>query len=404
MNYIIIGNGPSGAYAVKSIREYDKDGKITLISREDNEPYSRIMIPELMSGELEDADLYYLGTDFYERHNVMRKLGETVTGIKPGEKKVLLENGESTAFDKLLIATGSSPVPLPIMRNPVEGVFSLWNREDALKLGAFLEKDVNQTVIAGGGLVGLQAARALAKRGRDITVIESQQWLMSAQLDKAAGDMLAQAALKAGIHIITGANVEVFETSHGRITGVQTNRGRFPANLVLTAVGVRPNLDFAAGSGLDMERGLLVNDKMQTNIPGIFAAGDVAQAPGLLEGANILRPLWLCAVKQGKVAGANMAGASLCYDGSLAMNSIDLFGLSIISVGSLKGEGIEEIVICPPGNGVYKKLLFHQNKLMGFILAGDVQQAGTLASRLQQTMGEGYSGAYRNINPVCCYA
>jgi NAD(P)H-nitrite reductase large subunit len=177
-----------------------------------------------------------------------------------------------------------------------------------------------------------------------------------------------------------------------------------PASLVLLAAGVRPNLGFAADCGFNMGQGLLVNNEMRTNLPDIFAAGDVAEAGGQLEETNLLRPLWLNAVKQGKVAGTNMAGGKMCYDGSVAMNSIDLFGLPVISMGMLNGEGLEEIVICPANKGVYQKILLHQDKLMGFIFAGDIRQAGLLASKLGRTMGEGYSGDYKNINPVCCFA
>ena len=408
MNYVIIGNGPSGVNAVESIRKRDTEGKITLISKENNAPYSRIMVPELISGEIEEPDIYYRGTDFYERYDVSCRLGVTVAEIEPCKKEVLLETGESVAFDKLLIATGSSPVVLPFMRDTPEGVFSLWNKADAEKLNKYLEGNVDKTVIIGGGLVGLQAARAFAGRGKDITLIESQPHLMSAQLDKAAGRMLMDAAGKAGVQVMCGVNVQALETANGlaagKIAGVQTNQGKIPADLVLITTGARPNLDFTDGSGLKMGRGLLVNDEMRTSIPDIFAAGDVAEAAGILEEENILRPLWLCAVKQGKVAGTNMAGGSLRYEGSMTMNSIDLFGMPIISMGMLAGPELEEIIIQPPDKNVYQKLLLCQDKLMGFILIGDVRQAGLLAARLGQAMGDGFSGAYKNLDPAFYYA
>ena len=413
MNYVIIGNGPAGVHAIESIRQRDPNGTITLISKEDTAPYSRIMLPELVSGEIEDAYLYYRGTDFYERYAVNCKLGKTVAEIVCNEKKLVLKDGETICYDKLLIASGSSPVILPFAQNPPKGVFSLWNKADAQEIREYLaHKEFNgnpsHIVIVGGGLVGLQAARALAGPGKDITLIvnsrRSRPRLMPSQLDETASKMLAEAAEKAGVRVLCDAKVEALHAADGKVTGVKSDHGLFPAQLVLVATGVRPNLDFAVGKGLDIGGALKVNEEMRCNIPDIFAAGDVAEAFGLLEETNVMRPLWLCAVQQGKIAGTNMAGGSMRYEGSLAMNSIDLFGLPIVSVGKLGGAEIEELCIHPPVNGIYKKLFLQQGKLVGFILVGDIQQAGILASKLGQVMGENYSGEYKNLDPAFYYA
>ena len=404
MNYVIIGNGPAGVHAIESIRQRDPKGTITLISKEDIAPYSRIMLPELMSGELEDVSLYYRGTDFYERHAVNSRLGKTVTEIVCNEKKLVLNDGETICYDKLLIASGSSPVVLPFAQNPPKGVFSLWNKADAEELKEFLKGNPSHIVIVGGGLVGLQAARALAGPGKDITVVESLSRLMPNQLDEAASRMLAEAAEKAGVRVLCGVTVEALEAADGKVAGLRSSQGLLPAQLVIVAVGVRPNLDFAVDKGLDIGVGLRVNNEMRCNVPDIFAAGDIAEAPGLLEETNVMRPLWLCAVQQGKIAGTNMAGGSIRYQGSLALNSIELFGLPVVSVGKLGGADIEELCIHPPGNGIYKKLFLQEGRLAGFILVGDIQQAGILASKPWQVIGENYSGEYKNTDPALCYA
>lgn len=396
MSYLIIGNGPAGVSAIARIREIDPTGRIILISAEDNPPYSRMLTPEYMTGEVGEERLYYRGSDFYEKYQVETRLGAKVTKIIPSDKTVLLADGEKIAYARLLIAAGSRPlVPSWADNTGLKGVFTLWKKQDSEAINSHL-RETGKAVIIGGGLVGLQCARALSTRGIKVTVIEKLPRLMPLQLDETASALLQQAAEQRGIEILLNTEVLSLEREGGRVTGVGTKEGIVPADLVLVAIGVKPNLEMAWETGLKMDRGLLTDERMQTNIPGIYAAGDVVQSTCLLSGQKTVRALWLCAVRQGKVAGANMAGVEEYYAGSVALNSIQLFGLSIISQGQLEPlagqEELAEKILRYPQSGAYHKFLVQKGKLAGFILVGDVRQAGIYHHKLGEPLWEGYWG------------
>lgn len=392
MSYLIIGNGPAGVSAIERIREIDSQGKIVLVSGENNPPYSRIMIPEYMTAEVEEEKLFYRGTNFYEQHNVDIRQGCKVTKIIPPKKMVLLDNGEKINYNRLLIASGSRPVVPPWVDTGIKGIFTLWNKADSEVISGYLG-EAKKAVIIGGGLVGLQSARALCTRGMEVTVIEKMARLMPLQLDTIASDILLQAAEKQGIEIYLNTEVLALENKEGKITGVSIKDKTIPADLVLITIGVKPNLEMIAETGLEWDRGLLTDECMQTNIPGIYAAGDVVQSSCRLSGKKTMRALWLSAVQQGKVAGSNMAGREECYVGSIALNSIQLFGLAIISQGQIEAiNGIEEKILKYPNSGLYQKIFYEKGNLQGFIFVEDIQQAGVLYHKLGQPFSVGYWG------------
>lgn len=392
MTYVIMGNGPAGSSAIERIRQLDQAGDIILINAEPTHPYSRIMTPEYMVDELKEDQLYYRGTDFYSKNRVDCRLGQKVVRIINNDKQVELADGDKISYDRLLIATGSRPFVPSWLDLSLKGVFTLWDKSDSEAIHQHLI-NAKQAVIIGGGLVGLQAARALTAFGIKVSVIEMASRLMSLQLDVTAGEMLRQALEAGGVKVYTGTKVKALQSTGQKVVAVETESEKIAADLVIVAIGVRPNLEFVEGTGLDVEKGLLTDRYMETNIPGIFAAGDVAQAPVKGNNEQALRALWLNAVQQGKIAGANMTGGREIYRGSVAINSTELFGLKMVSLGQLdSAEGMNEVVLKYPASGVYQKLFFEEGKLAGLIFCGDIQQAGVLFHKLGEPFHYGYWG------------
>lgn len=393
MVYVIVGNGPAGTNAIEEIRNIDQAGKIILIAQEANLPYSRITTPEYMTNEIEEQDIYIRSVDFYEKNQIETRLGHRVEQVLEQEKEVILENGERIPYDSLLLATGSRPFIPRWIDMEVEGVFSLWNKADSEEIKAYLPH-VKNAVIIGGGLVGLQAARALNAYGLNVSVVEMANYLMPAQLDQAAGDMLLKALVNHGVQVFLGTEVKSLQVKDNKVDGVQTADQFLKAELVIVAIGVRPNLDFLTDSGVQIEMGIVVNEFMQSSVPTIYAAGDIAQATSILTGESTLSALWLAAVQQGKIAGGSMAGSKEVYPGSHAMNSIQLFGLPIISLGRIEGgPGVEEIILSQPSSGVYQKLILKDGCLAGLLFAGEVQETGVMYHKLGQRLNQGYWGS-----------
>lgn len=391
MNYLIAGNGPAGVSAIEKIREIDPSGRITLVTKEPFSPYSRIMMPEYMTGEVPEENLYFRGTDFASKVQVEVLLGNPIEHVAPEQQLVRLIDGTILHYDRLLLATGSRPVMPRWVDTDIRGVFTLWTKEDAERIRAVLPK-VRKAVVIGGGLVGLQAARALQTQGIQVSVVEMAEYLMSTQLDPIAGEMLLKALFDHGVEVLLGTKVESLQAEDGWIKEVLSDHGNLPADLVLVATGVKPNLEFLQETTLSKEQGIRVDDHLETSLPHIYAAGDVVQTKGRFSHSSGVRALWLNAIQQGKIAGANMAGERVRYPGSWAMNSIQLFGLPIISFGEIAGEGLEEQILHYPSSGKYHKVFLRQGKLVGALLAGEVQGAGIWFHKLNESLSSGYWG------------
>ncbi len=404
MVYLIIGNGPAGISAIESIRKIDGQGRIVLVSKENNQPYSRIMTPEYMTGEVEEEDLFYKGTDIYARYNIETRMGRVVEKVLPEQSMVVLDDGEKITYDKLLIASGSRPLVPPFAKEDIKGVFTLWDKIDSERINNHLS-GVKKAVIVGGGLVGLQMARSLTAYGIEITIIEKMNRLMPLQLDETASDMVKELLVKSGIKVLLDTEVVSLETDNQEIRGVITKETNIPADMVLLSIGVRPNLEMVQDTSLEIDRGLLVNEYQQTNIANIYVAGDVAQALCRITGGCNLRPLWPCAIQQGKVAGTNMAGGQERFQGSIPMNSFQIFGLSVVSFGQIEvNDGVEERIIRYPSSGAYQKLFLKDGKLLGIIFIGDIQQAGLLFHKHGKSLEQGYLGNIPLLEVANVYA
>lgn len=379
MRYVIIGNSAAGIGAVESIRKADGDGEILIISAERYMAYSRPLISELLAGETTPQKMLYRSPEFYKLNDVELMLGRRVVGLDVETKRVILEDGEEIGYDRLLIATGSRPFIPPMEGADLKGVHTFFTLDDALAVIEMVQK-VKQAVVVGGGFIGLKAAESLKERGLKVTVVELAQTVMSTALDESAARIVEEHMRGEGVRIITGNAVQRIHGVNSYVTGVELRDGTsIPCGLVIISVGVRPNAEFAKESGIQVNRGILVDDRMRTSVPDVYAAGDVAEGRDMLLGTLRGLPLWPVAYRMGKAAGYNMAGVEYTYDGGFAMNSVSIFGLPIISMGITTpsaGEGFRVLIRADMDKKTYRKLVVRDNHLVGAVFINSVDRAG----------------------------
>lgn len=379
MHYVIVGGSAAGISAVEAIRSQDKEGRITLVSDEKFPLYSRCLITYFLAGKLAEDKLKYRSSDFYAKKKVEALNGVKAKRLLPEKRKLILDNGKEITYDKLLIATGASPQMVEVPGSDKQGILGLRTYRDAQLINGRLDK-VNGVSILGGGLIGLRAAYALHARNKQVKVIVKSNQVLSQMLDKGAADFVRRKIEQKGIEVMTGLAAVEF-LGGKEVTGLVLDDGRrLECELVIVGKGVGPNLELVEGTEIKTDYGIIVDDYLQTNLPNVYAAGDVAQAKDLITGESTINALWPCAVAQGKVAGLNMAGKKVKYDGSLAMNSIEFFGLPVISIGITrpKEKEYEQLVKEDAKNFVYKKVVLRKNRLQGMILVNRIEQAGVM--------------------------
>jgi len=380
MNYVIIGNGVAAIGAVESVREIDKTGSITMISAEPYKAYGRPLIADLLSGKIAEKDIYYRSDDFYASHKVRLLLGQRAAAIEVEKKRMVLEGGGAVSFDRLLIATGGIPFVPPIKGNAGGGVYTFTTLDDARQLGQIVGK-VERVVVIGGGLIGLKAAESLHDRGIKVTVVELADRILSSAFDRQAGDIVEKRLREVGIDIILENSVKEVVRVKGRLRGVILNDGkRIECEAVVIAIGVVPNKAIVEGTGIMTNRGILTDEYLQTSVPGIYAAGDVAEAPDLLLGQKRVTPIWPNAYLQGRCAGLNMAGAKKVYRGGMAMNALEFYGVPTVSMGlsNPPAEGYVVRTVFEPDRNLYRKIVLKDHRLMGAVLVGQIDRAGLL--------------------------
>jgi len=386
---VIIGNSAAGVYAAETIRSLDMSGQIDIISDERYPAYARCLTSYYLAGQMSDEQMMIRNADFYARNKISLNTGQKVTGIDTAEQKVFTDDGHVYSYDKLLIATGASPVMPDIPGAEMKGVFGLRTLDDAKGIAACAGQG-GHAVVMGGGLVSLKAAYALLKAGLTVTCIVSSGQILSQMLDREAARILGDLLISHGMDIKFHADTAEIagESIDGEMTArsVKLTTGEtIPGDVVIIGKGVTPNTGFLSGSGIDTDRGILVNEYLETTVPDIYAAGDVAQAPDILTGQRSINAIWPNAAEQGTAAGRNMAGSPVVYEGSLGMNSADFFGLSTIAAGNPKAEGDEyEVVKLFPGRHLYRRLVFKGDNLIGYILVGNTARAGIMTSLIRE--------------------
>ncbi len=376
--YVIIGNSAAGMAAVEAIREKDKQSKILVISDEDYTAYCRCLISYYLAGEIEEPKLIYRSQDFYTHNNIELHLNKKVEAVDPKKNRIILQDKTSIGYDVLLIATGASPKFPQIPGIKKKNVFGFRTIKDA-KLIEGLIPVTQSACVLGGGLIGLKSACALKKRKVDVKVIVKSQQVLSQMLDPQAAGILQKVLEENGLGILLGVGPQEI-IGNGDIKALKLDSGKaIGCSMVVVGKGVKPNIDLIKDSNIEINEGIRVNEYMQTNIANIFAAGDVCESFDLILGETMVNALWPVAVEQGKIAGFNMAGLRRSYDGSMGMNSIEFFGLPVVSLGiyKLKDQSdYQQIKKEDLKYNLYKKLIIKDNQLKGAVLVGEIKNSG----------------------------
>ena len=375
MNYVILGNSAAAVGCIEGIRSVDPTGPITVISDEPYSVYSRPLISYLLEGRTTLEKMKYRPDDFYEKNHVQTILGVKAEKVDSGAKTVLLENGESVSYDRLLIATGSRPFVPPMEGlDHVEKKFSFMKLDDAKALEASLTKE-SRVLIVGAGLIGLKCAEGIRDRVHSITVIDLADRILPSILDEEGSAMMKKFLEGQGLTFHLNDSVAQFGPD-----GAELKSGKWVGfDILVVAVGVRPNTQLATEAGCQVGRGVTIDEHSRTSVTDIYAAGDCCECLDMADGQTRILAILPNAYLQGETAGVNMAGGEKVFDKAIPMNAIGFFGQHIITAGSYDGEEWTE-----KSNDTYKKLVTKDNRLRGFILIGNVARAGIYTAMIRE--------------------
>ncbi len=383
MNHVIIGAGPAGVIAAETLRKVDPHASVTIVSDEPEPPYSRMAIPYLLTGGVGEEGTYLRhGADHYQRLGIdVRR--ERVTRVHAKDARVELEGGGHLDFDRLLIASGSHAVRPPIAGMDLPGVENCWTLTDARRVAEGATKG-SRVVLMGAGFIGCIVLEALAKRGVELTVIEMGERMLPRMMDEVGGEMIARWCEAKGVRVMTGTRVAAVDAANGALALALEDGGAVPADLVVCATGVSPNVDFLAGTGIEVEDGVLVDAQLQSSVAGIYAAGDVAQGPDFSTGERQVHAIQPTASEHGRVAALNMAGRRTPFRGSLSMNVLNTLGLISSSFGLWMGaEGGEGARAADADRFRYLRLEFDRDCLVGALALGLTQHVGVIRGLIQ---------------------
>lgn len=381
MNYVIIGTGPAGVTAAEELRRQDPASKITLISHEPEPPYSRMAIPYLIKKQIDESGTYIRKSPSHFEDNKLTLLLATVERIDPSAQTISFTNGESLSYDKLLIASGGTPLSPPISGIDLPGVYPCWTLDNARQIIARATPGSN-VVLIGAGFISTTIVEALVNCGSTLTIVEMEDRIIPRMMHIKGGDIIRQWCEKKGVSILTSTRVTSIQKSNGQLSISFDKHDPIDADLVITATGVKPNIGFLAGSTITTDQGILVDEYLNSSDPNIYAAGDVAQAPDLLRDHKTVMAVQPVAAEHGRLAGINMAkGNTLEWRGSINMNVLDMLGLVSCSFGI--HEGGDSTEMHNPGQNKYIQLQFDGDRLIGASSVGYTDHIGVFQGLIQ---------------------
>jgi len=367
---VVVGNGMAGMGCVEQILKYDPPFQVTVFGDETHVNYNRVLLSSVLAGEKGDDDIILNGREWYERHGIDLRVGVKIVDVDPMARTVTGDDGSETSYDKLLLATGSSAWFPPVDGLDQDGVFAFRTLDDTRELIRRSGPAVKAVVI-GGGLLGLEAARGLQVQGCDVTVVHLGATLMERQLDPTGGRYLIEKLHALGVRVLLERKTAAI-LGDGVVTGVRFSDGsEVPADLVVVAAGIKPNVELGQRAGLMVKRGIVVNDHLETSAPDIFAVGECVEHNGTCYG--LIAPL----LEQAKVLAATMTGhKGPTYTGTLQAAKLKIAGVDVFSAGDwTDAEHHEPVRYEDRGLGVYKKVVVREGRLAGVILVGDTSDS-----------------------------
>lgn len=385
MKHLILGNGPAGVIAAETIRQRAPHDEIVMVGSENAPPYSRMAIPYLLMGNIEESGTYLRkDPNHFEKLKIQQVHGKAIS-IDPKAKKLFLEGQEGVpiAFDRLLIATGSVPVRPPVPGMDLPGVHPCWTLEDARAI-AKLAKPGSRVLQMGAGFIGCIILEALANRKVELTVVEMGDRMVPRMMTEVAGGMIKQWVQNKGVQVYTDTRVEEIVGSGSGLTVNLSNGKAIEVDLVISATGVRPNIEYLNSSGLEIERGVLVNERMQSSDANIYAAGDVTESIDFSTGERIVNAIQPNAAEQARIAAINMTGGDAQSLGALQINVLDTLGLISSSFGLWSGAaGGDHIEMVDSAGHKYLRLEFLEDVLIGATCVGTTEHIGVLRGLIQ---------------------
>lgn len=382
MNFVIIGAGPAGVRAAEALRENAPSAQITLISGEAGEPYARMAIPYVLSGAIGEEGARQRRELHHLQALSVRYLNRRALKVhaRADGGEVALDDGTQLPYDRLLVATGSSPLPPPLPGIDLPGVLSCWTLDDARQIAAKLVPGA-RVVMLGAGFVAGVCMKSLVGSGARLSVVAGRSGQILRSMMTPLGSSILQRWLESrGVDVITQGKSLRIEPGPRLVMDTRT----IDADLIILATGVQPNVAFLEGTGVEIRSGVVVDEHMRTSVPGIYAAGDVAQGRDFSTGQWIVHALQPTATEHGRIAGMNMAGTEVAYRGSLSMNVLDTLGLISHTFGLWEGvEGGSVAEVTDAEHSLYTRLCFDGDRLVGAITIGHPQHVGAIRGLIQ---------------------
>lgn len=364
-DYLIIGNGIAGLAAAEEIRKSDENGKILIVSKEEIPTYWRTRLSALIAKDFDKDDIYVKKEAWYQEKNIEEKLDTEVEKLDLENNKAILANGEEIEYGKVLLATGARAFVPPIKNVESKGVFAIRSLDDLISFKEYAA-DKKEVVIIGGGILGLEAAFSVKELGKEVSVIEASDYILNRQLDHELSKKLEKSLNEMGIKTFTGKATEEILANDGKVSGIKLSNGEeIKADVIMVQAGVRSIIDLAKNSNLEVDRGIIVNDNLQSKKENVYAAGDCAQI------GNFTIGLWTASQEMGKIVGRNMTGAKDTYEKPKPFSTLIIGNIKVFSAGMTSGEGIEEMKAEKDGN-IYK-LFKKDGKFVGGILWNDIK-------------------------------
>lgn len=389
MNHVIIGAGPAGVVAAETLRRLDRDATIRIIGDEQEAPYSRMALPYYLIDRIGEEGTHLRKDAGHFSQQRIEVIRGRVAAVDAAKKTLQIDGGKEVRFDKLLIATGSHPVRPPIPGMELDGIYSCWTLADGRAIAARAGKG-SRVVLMGAGFIGCIILEALALRGVKLSVIEMGDRMVPRMMNQAAGGLIKKWCESKGVAVHTSTRVESIGKS-GNALKVSLGNGKvLDADVVISATGVRSNIAFLNGSGIETDFGVKVNDRLQSSHPDVYAAGDVCQGRDFSTGEYTVQAIQPTAADHGRIAAANMAGRQVRHQGSVNMNVLDTMGLISTSYGQWMGvPGGESVELNDPTRYRYLSLQFSGEQLVGAQALGLTEHVGVLRGLIQTRVSLG---------------